>query len=70
MDAGKLKILWDYAFEIQRNSEKAKAERDAELLEKPQYSEVLITIDPLFEYRKKEINHILNEEFNTYVNDL
>ncbi|CAD8159373.1 unnamed protein product [Paramecium pentaurelia] len=70
MDANKVKILWQYAFEDQKTNERAKQESDEKLLKIQKYKDILIQIDPLFENQKKIISAQLDEQFETYLFDI
>lgn len=52
-DAGKIKNIWVYAFEEIKKDDKKRKEVDKRLLSEAQYKDILIPIDPLFEFEIK-----------------
>jgi hypothetical protein len=69
-DAGKIKNVWIYAFEELKKDEKKRKELDKRLLQDPLNKDILIAVDPMLEYDKKELKNVKDAVFENYLKDI
>lgn len=69
-DTGKIKNIWFSVFEEAKKDDKKRKELDKRLVADPQYKDILITIDPMFEYEKRELKKVKDNIFDTYLKDI
>jgi hypothetical protein len=69
-DAGKIKNIWLYAFEEIKKDDKKQKELDKKLLNDPVNKDILVLVDPLYEFEKKELKKDKDTVFDNFLKDI